>query len=91
MFLSKLPHSCASDVAACRRAADEKTRFGLALECGNIDVALEAARALDDRDCWDKLGEAALMQGNHQVSGQPRWKAGVNGAQRRTVRFRLLI
>ena len=48
-------------------SADEKTRFGLALECGNIDVALEAARALDDRDCWDKLGEAALMQGNHQV------------------------
>ncbi|XP_037070234.1 coatomer subunit alpha-like [Pollicipes pollicipes] len=46
---------------------DEKTRFGLALECGNVDVALEAARALDDKDCWDKLGEAALMQGNHQV------------------------
>ena len=97
---------------------DEKTRFGLALECGNIEVhvfrlnlpvarktlsntsytstgfvfgqlvglcgcarawrvygvncrvvrcwfqiALEAARALDDKDCWDKLGEAALLQG----------------------------
>merc|ERR1711971_467244 len=46
---------------------DEKTRFGLALECSNIDVALEAAKALDDKDCWERLGEAALMQGNHQV------------------------
>lgn len=46
---------------------DEKTRFALALECGNIEVALEAARALEDKHCWNKLGEAALMQGNHQV------------------------
>ncbi|XP_033632852.1 coatomer subunit alpha-like [Asterias rubens] len=46
---------------------DEKTRFALALECGNIEVALEAARALDDKSCWEKLGEAALLQGNHQV------------------------
>ncbi|CRL04977.1 CLUMA_CG018001, isoform A [Clunio marinus] len=46
---------------------DEKTRFGLALECGNIEVALEAAKSLDDKDCWDRLGQAALMQGNHQV------------------------
>ncbi|XP_059167634.1 coatomer subunit alpha-like [Physella acuta] len=46
---------------------DEKTRFGLALECGNIEVALEAAKALDDAACWEKLGEAALLQGNHQI------------------------
>ncbi len=46
---------------------DEKTRFGLALECMDIDVALEAARALDDKECWEKLGEIALMLGNHQV------------------------
>ena len=46
---------------------DEKTRFGLALECGNIDIALESARALDDKYCWEKLAEAALMQGNHQI------------------------
>lgn len=46
---------------------DEKTRFGLALECGNIENALEAAKALDDKDCWDRLGQAALLQGNHQV------------------------
>lgn len=46
---------------------DEKTRFGLALECGNIEVALEAAKTLDDKDSWDRLGQAALLQGNHQV------------------------
>ncbi|XP_035684258.1 coatomer subunit alpha-like isoform X1 [Branchiostoma floridae] len=46
---------------------DEKTRFGLALECGNIEVALEAAKALDDKSCWNRLGEMALLQGNHQV------------------------
>lgn len=46
---------------------DEKTRFALALECGNIEVALEAARTLDDKNCWEKLGEAALLHGNHQV------------------------
>jgi coatomer protein complex subunit alpha (xenin) len=46
---------------------DEKTRFGLALESGNIEIALESARALDDKQCWEKLAEEALMQGNHQI------------------------
>uniref|UniRef100_V9K9W5 Coatomer subunit alpha n=1 Tax=Callorhinchus milii TaxID=7868 RepID=V9K9W5_CALMI len=46
---------------------DEKTRFSLALECGNIEIALEAAKALDERSCWEKLGEVALLQGNHQI------------------------
>ena len=30
-------------------------------------VALEAARGLDDKVCWERLGAAALTQGNHQV------------------------
>ncbi|CAD5208962.1 unnamed protein product [Bursaphelenchus xylophilus] len=46
---------------------DEKTRFGLALECGNLTVALEAAKVLDDKAVWEALGEAALLQGNHQI------------------------
>eukprot|EP01105_Mastigella_eilhardi_P021820 TRINITY_DN5311_c0_g1_i1.p1 TRINITY_DN5311_c0_g1~~TRINITY_DN5311_c0_g1_i1.p1 ORF type:complete len:1263 (-),score=380.06 TRINITY_DN5311_c0_g1_i1:95-3883(-) len=46
---------------------DERTRFGLALECGNIEVALEAAKVINDKDCWQRLGAAALRQGNHQV------------------------
>jgi len=46
---------------------DEKTRFGLALECANLEIALEAAKSLDDKACWEKLSEMALLQGNHQV------------------------
>ncbi|CAL8128781.1 unnamed protein product [Orchesella dallaii] len=46
---------------------EEKTRFVLALECANIQVALESAKALDDEACWDKLGEMALLLGNHQI------------------------
>ena len=49
---------------------DEKTRFALALECGDIDIALEAAKSLDDKACWEKLGQSALLQGNHQVKLQ---------------------
>lgn len=46
---------------------DDKTRFTLALECGNIEIALDAAKALNDKACWDQLAQAALWQGNHQV------------------------
>lgn len=46
---------------------DDKTRFTLALECGNIEIALDAAKALNDKACWDQLAAAALMHGNHQV------------------------
>lgn len=46
---------------------DEKTRFTLALECGNIEAALEAAKSIDSTPCWDRLAKAALAQGNHQV------------------------
>lgn len=46
---------------------DEKTRLALALQCGNIEAALEAAKALEDKACWERLGEAALLQGNHQI------------------------
>lgn len=46
---------------------DDKTRFTLALECGNIEIALDAAKALNDNRCWDQLAQAALMHGNHQV------------------------
>jgi coatomer protein complex subunit alpha (xenin) len=46
---------------------DPRTRFGLALECGNIDVALESAKALDDETCWHQLADVALSQGDHLV------------------------
>ena len=47
--------------------SDEQTRFNLAIECGNIEVALVAAHALDTKENWQKLGAEALKQGNHQV------------------------
>ncbi|ODM95881.1 Coatomer subunit alpha [Orchesella cincta] len=49
---------------------DQRTRFALALECGNIDVALDAAKALDETAYWNKLGEVALLFGNHQRHGK---------------------
>ena len=46
---------------------DPKTRFDLAIECGNLQVATEMARQVDREDVWNRLGAAALKQGNHQV------------------------
>ena len=46
---------------------DERMRFNLAIECGNIEVALESAQALDTRPMWHRLGVEALRQGNHQI------------------------
>lgn len=46
---------------------NENTRFNLALSCGNISIALESAKALNDQNCWNKLATEALRQGNHQV------------------------
>ena len=46
---------------------DEATRFNLALEYGNLDVALKAAKAVNSKELWQKLAQAALRQGNHQV------------------------
>jgi coatomer protein complex subunit alpha (xenin) len=46
---------------------DERIRFALAVECGNIEVALASAQELDDADTWHALGVEALRQGNHQI------------------------
>lgn len=46
---------------------DEKTRLALALDSGAIDVALEAAQALDEPDAYRQLADEALKQGNLQV------------------------
>jgi coatomer protein complex subunit alpha (xenin) len=39
----------------------------LAIECGNLSVAVETARALDKPALWVALGQAALAQGNTQI------------------------
>lgn len=46
---------------------DTNTRFELAIECGNLDVAMETAKTIDRPECWHKLAQQALKQGNHKV------------------------
>ncbi|KXT10334.1 hypothetical protein AC579_1033 [Pseudocercospora musae] len=46
---------------------DPQTRFELAIECGNLDVALEMAKQLDRPKLWQRLGTEALAHGNHQI------------------------
>lgn len=46
---------------------DERTKFDLSIECGDIDSALESAKKLDDNQCWQTLAQEALRQGNHKV------------------------
>lgn len=56
---------------------DPKTRFRLALACGNIDAAIDCALAIEQqsiaegkdtgRETWGQLGSEALRQGNYPV------------------------
>ena len=46
---------------------DPQTRFELAIECGNLDVAVEMAKQLDRQQLWQRLSTEALAHGNHQV------------------------
>ena len=46
---------------------ETNTRFELAIECGNLDVAMETAKQIDRAECWEKLAQQALKQGNHKV------------------------
>lgn len=46
---------------------DPQTRFELAVECGNLEVAVDMAKEIDRPKLWTRLGSEALNQGNHQV------------------------
>lgn len=46
---------------------DPTTRFDLAIECGNLDVAVEMAKELDKPSFWTRLSSEALAHGNHQI------------------------
>jgi coatomer protein complex subunit alpha (xenin) len=47
---------------------DKQTRFDLAIECGNLDVALEMATALNKTELWSRLASQALIsQGQYNV------------------------
>lgn len=46
---------------------DPTTRFDLAIECGNLDVAVEMAKELDKPKFWNRLSIESLAHGNHQI------------------------
>ncbi|KAJ3689879.1 hypothetical protein LUZ61_019043 [Rhynchospora tenuis] len=46
---------------------DERTRFNLALESGNIQIAVASAKEIDEKDHWYRLGVEALRQGNTNI------------------------
>ncbi|GME90701.1 unnamed protein product [Ambrosiozyma monospora] len=46
---------------------DPETRFELAVECHNLDVALAEAKKINKPVIWEKLGKEALSQGNTAV------------------------
>lgn len=46
---------------------DPQTRFELAIECGNLDVAVEMAKQLDRPKLWTRLSTEALAHGNHTI------------------------
>lgn len=46
---------------------EPQTRFDLALECGNLEVATEVAKQMDIEKNWISLANAALKQGNQQI------------------------
>lgn len=43
---------------------DPKTKFNLALECGNLNVAIETAQSLNLPEAWRRISVEALKQGN---------------------------
>ncbi|KAK8916963.1 Coatomer subunit alpha-3 [Platanthera zijinensis] len=46
---------------------DERTRFNLALESGNIQIAVASAKEMDEKDHWYRLGIESLRQGNTSI------------------------
>lgn len=44
---------------------DPQTRFELAIECGNLEVAIEMAKEIDRPKIWNRLSQEALIHGNH--------------------------
>ncbi|KZV97955.1 hypothetical protein EXIGLDRAFT_810456 [Exidia glandulosa HHB12029] len=46
---------------------DKNTRFDLAIECGNLDVALEMARTIGRKEMWNRLAQQALKQGDQKI------------------------
>ena len=46
---------------------DDRARFDIAIECGNIEVALQTAQRLDDKSIIHRLGLEAFRHGNLEI------------------------
>ena len=46
---------------------DPKVCFTLAVQCGNIEIALRSAAEIDSPDTWYRLGVEALRHGNYEI------------------------
>ncbi|KAL0736204.1 hypothetical protein Bca4012_012414 [Brassica carinata] len=53
--------------AALHFAEDERIRFNLALESGNLSSAVTSATQINEKDHWYRLGVEALRQGNSEI------------------------
>jgi coatomer subunit alpha len=47
---------------------DDKARFEIAIECGNIEIALQTAQRLDDKSIIHRLGLEAFRHGNLEIA-----------------------
>ena len=52
---------------ALKLVSEKKARFSLAIDSGNLEIAYQTATEIKEKDCFVKLGEEALRQGNHNV------------------------
>lgn len=46
---------------------DPESRFDLAIECHNLNVALIEAKKINSKKVWEKLSNEALIQGNIEI------------------------
>ena len=54
------------EIALCF-VKDERTRFELAVECGDLEIALDSAIKINEPNLWERLGEEAMRHGNIQI------------------------
>lgn len=47
---------------------DVRSRYNLALACGNLQVAFDAAKELNEKDCFMKLAQTAMALGNYEIT-----------------------
>ena len=52
---------------AMNLVTDQRAKFSLAIDSGNLEVAYKTCSELKDKELYRKLAEEALNQGNHQL------------------------